>query len=294
VAPDRKINIHRPPGEMPEPPPPETNKIPDTPKTSESRLVSNVEAIDSRPRRNRFLHWSGFVLALISFLLLVNWMVLPETALKPQWFWLDIGISILSAFEFFTRSGFRWDPVKYVRGRFFDFVAIAPALLLIYYDVPFLWVWVWIILVARFVRAVDRLLGDGFFQRNTLAMVGAFEEEISDRVLLRLMERVEEDMERGKFGPALADSLTGNKEKVLERIRQEHPQQGLTYSLARITGADIALERIEERVYDSVVAVLGSNEIEKAVQEGIKSTFAVMKAEIAVKSWRQKLGIKRL
>jgi len=39
-------------------------------------------------------------------------------------------------------------------------------------------VWVWIILIARFARVVDRLLGDGFLRRKCLALVEGFEEEI--------------------------------------------------------------------------------------------------------------------
>lgn len=261
---------------------------------AESPLISQVEAIDKRPRRSPLLHRTGIILALISLLLLAAWMAQPQEVLPRGWLWIDIGISALSALEFVTRSGLRWNPAGYVRTHIFEFVAIAPALVLIQYSVPYEPVWLWIILIARGARFINRLLGDGFVQRNALALVGAIEEEITDRVLLRLMARIQTDLERGKFGNALAESLARNKEKVLARIRAEHPREGLTASLARLTGLDTALENVEDRVYDSIVKVLATDEIENAVTEGVSSTFSTMRREIAVKSWRQKLGIRRL
>jgi len=77
------------------------------------------------------------------------------------WVVVDIGIGIISLIEFFTRSGFRWDSGAYLRSHFFDFVAIVPALFLVNHGVAGELVWVWIILVARFIRVIDRLGGMG-------------------------------------------------------------------------------------------------------------------------------------
>jgi hypothetical protein len=53
-----------------------------------------------------------------------------------------------------------------------------------------------------------------------------------------------------------------------------------------VTGLEAAMERIEERVFDSIVAVMAADEIEDALSQGIESTFTVMRREIAVKTWR--------
>jgi len=193
--------------------------------------------------------------------------------------------------EFGTRSGLRWNPVGYVLSRFFDFVAMVPALVLVYFNVPLADIWVWIILSARAIRAIDRLLGDGFFRRNALALVEGIEEEITDRVLLRMIVRIQEDLYHGSFAHALADVLWRNKASVLERIRASHPKNGVAGSLARIAGLDVVLERAEEQTFDAIVGIVDSPEIDKAVREAVDSAFVVLKKEIAVKSWRQKLGI---
>jgi hypothetical protein len=255
--------------------------------------IARLKSLDSRPRRHPVLHWLGFGLALLSLLLLVGWMTQPPHTMSLRWLWVDIGIGVFSALEFFTRSGFRWNPAGYIFSRFFDFIAIVPALVLIYYSVPGEPVWIWIILAARIARFIDRLLGDGFVERNSTALIGAFEEEITDRVMLRLMSRIEADFERGKFGNALAESLIQNKRDVLNRVRAQYPQEGLALNLARLVGLEDALERFEERVFDSIVTVLASDEIERSVREGIKSTFSVMRKEIRQKEWKKQIGIRR-
>jgi len=249
--------------------------------------------IDTRPHRPPLLHWAAFVLSVISLALLAIWMAEPMESVPPVWLWLDIGLGVFFAVEFLTRSGFRWDPPGYLRSRVFDFVAIIPALVLVHFGVILEGLWIWLILIARVIRLADRLLGDGFVQRNFFALLEGFEEEITDRVLLRIMARIQVDLYRGKFGHGVADALDRHKPSVLRRIREEHPSQGVGAGLARIVGLEKALERAEERTYDAVVDVLKSPEMDNAIREAVDSTFSVMRDEIKVKSWRQKLGVRR-
>jgi hypothetical protein len=224
--------------------------------------------------------------------ILVGWVLSRETAMQPIWFWLDASIAMLFIIEFFTRSGLRWNPLSYMASRFFDFVAMVPALVLVHFNVPFVEVWIWVVLSARAIRAIDRLLGDGFFQRNALALVEGIEEEITDRVLLRIIARVQEQLYQGSFAHALAVVLWRNKASVLERIRAAHPKDGLAASVARIAGLDVALERAEEQTFDAIVGIVDSPEVDKAVREAVDSAFVVLKKEIGVKSWPQRIGIK--
>jgi len=123
--------------------------------------------------------------------------------------------------------------------------------------------------------------------------VEGFEEEITDRVLKRIIARVQGDMDRAGFSHGVAEAFIRNKDAVLQRVRSITPRQGLLPELAHIVGLDTALERGEERAYDAIVEVVNSEEVDKAVRDVVNSSFSNMLNEMGKKSWRQHLGIRR-
>jgi len=264
------------------------NKIADEAASLEARL----KELESRPRRNHLLHWSAFVIALVSLIILSFWVFSGRGPVPAVWIAVDIGIGVISLIEFFTRSGFRWDRGSYLASHFFDFVAIIPALALVNHGFVIQMVWVWIILVARFIRVIDRLGGDGFVQRNIWGLVEGFEEEITDRVLQRIIIRVQADMDRANFSHGVAEAFRKNKSSVLGRVRAATPHDGVVPSLAHIVGLDAALERAEERTYDAVVEIIDSEEVDHAVRDVVNSVFSRMNNELGEKSWKQNIGIR--
>jgi len=255
-------------------------------------LEARIEELESRPRRNHILHWAAFFLSLISLILLAVWVFSSRGTVPTPWIVFDIGLGAVSAIEFFTRSGFQWDKGGYVRSRFFDFVAIVPALALVNHGLGLEIVWVWIILFARFIRAIDRLLGDGFVQRNIWALLEGFEEELTDRVLQRIILRVQADMDRAHFTHTIAAAFVRNKSSVLSRVRAATPKDGIGPGLAHIVGLDKALERAEERTYDAVVEIIDSEEIDTALRDVLNSVFSRMHSELGEKSWKKNIGIR--
>jgi hypothetical protein len=220
------------------------------------------------------------------------WVFSSHGPVPTAWVIFDIGLGIVTVVEFFTRSGFKWSRGAYLATHFFDFVAIIPALALVNHGIAIQLVWVWIILVARFVRAIDRLGGDGFVQRNIWALLEGFEESITDRVLQRIVARVQADMDRAHFTHGVAEAFVKNKSAVLQRVRAATPRDGLVPSLAHIVGLDAALERAEERTYDAVVQIIDSEEVDRAVRDVVNSVFNRMSHELGDKSWKQNIGIR--
>ncbi len=253
---------------------------------------SRLRDIYNRPHRSPLLHWLALVLSLASLALLVWWLVAPPERVPAAWLWADVALSIFFVGEFVTRSGFQWDRGGYSRTHFFDFLAMVPVLVLAYFQVPFAIIGIWLVLIMRIIRVVDRLLGDGFIQRNFFALIDGIEEEISDRVILRTMSRLQADLSRGKFGHELAAALERHKGPILERIRKEHPKEGIAVSVARLTGLDKRLERAEEQIFLSIIEFLRSSELDKAAHEAIESTFAAIQEEVKMKSWKQNLGFR--
>jgi hypothetical protein len=243
------------------------------------------------PKRSRLLHWGAFAGSALSFWLLA--IVLLDG--KPPAAWaiqLDLVLSAAAAAEFFTRSGLRWDWKRYVLSRFFDFLAMVPALALLGQGLPYEAWWIWLVLAARGARTIDRVLGDGFVQRHALALVEAFEEELTDRVMLRLLNRVEAALAEGRFGESVAQSLRDNKADILTRVREQHPRTGAAAKLANIVGLDEALNQAEERAYDAFVEVAGSREVDRALRDIVAETFANMRMEVTDKKWRRKVGLR--
>jgi hypothetical protein len=255
-------------------------------------IEARLEELESRPRRNPVLHWIAFVVSLFSLLLLSAWVFSSRGPVPTMWVVFDIGLGVASVIEFFTRSGFKWNHGSYLATRFFEFMAIIPALALVNHGIAIQSVWVWIILVARFGRTIDRLLGDGFIRRNVWALLEGFEETITDTVLQRIVARVQADMDRAHFTHGIAEAFVKNKSTVLQRVRAATPKDGLMPSLAHIVGLDKALERAEERTYDAVVQIIDSEEVDHAVRDVINSVFSRMTSELGEKSWRHKLGIR--
>jgi hypothetical protein len=258
---------------------------------SNSSIAARLELLESLPHRSKALHWSAFAVSLMSLILLTTWVFSSRGPLPSAWIWIDIGLGVAFAIEFFTRSGFRWTRVTYLRTHFFDFVAIIPALALVHHGFALENVWVWIILIARAARVIDRFLGDGFVSRIIWALVEGFEEEITDRVLEKLIARIQADMFRAGFSHGIAATLADNTASVWQRVRAATPHTGLVPNLAHIVKLDAALERAEESTYDAVVGIVNSDEVERAVRDAVNSSFSRMLNEIGKKSWKQHLGL---
>jgi hypothetical protein len=256
-------------------------------------IAARLDALESLPRRNATLHWAAFTLSLLSLILLLTWTLGPRASVPNGWVYLDLGLAIVFAVDFLTRSGLRWDRARYLRTHFFDFVAIVPALAFVHHGFVAEGVGLWLIVVARGVRVVDRFLGDGFVQRNALAVLDGFEEEITDRVLGRIIARIQRDMDQAGFSHGVAEALIRSKPAVLKRLRAATPRGGLVPGLAHLVGLDAALERAEERTYDAIVDIIDSEEVDSAVRDAVSSSFSRMIAELGRKSWRSHLGIRR-
>jgi hypothetical protein len=78
-------------------------------------------------------------------------------------------------------------------------------------------------LVARSIHALDRILGDGFLEHNFFGLLEGLETEITDKVVLRITEMVQNDLVSGKIGYSSAKLLENNRDNVLHRVRTEYP-----------------------------------------------------------------------
>ena len=74
-------------------------------------IEERLEELESLPHRNPILHWAAFILSLFSLMILATWVFSSRGPVPIGWVLVDIGLGVILAVEFFTRSGFRWDGV---------------------------------------------------------------------------------------------------------------------------------------------------------------------------------------
>lgn len=260
-------------------------------------MAAQAEAAHEGPppdamRRSRILHWAAVIGAGLSLWLLIDFLDGPPGPPPSDVVLWELLLSAAFAAEFFTRTGLHWNWKRYLLSHFFDWFAIIPALWFVGQGLSYEGALLWLVLLARVIRVVDRVLGDGFVRRNVLALINAFEEEITDRVLLRILDRVEAALHAGRFGEAVAEALQRNRDPVLARVRAAHPKEGLAAKVAEVSGLEEALAEAEANAYDAVVEVAGSAEVDRALRDVVKDSFDNMRADIGKKEWKKNLGFR--
>ena len=80
---------------------------------------------------------------------------------------------------------------------------------------------------------------------------------------------------------------------MLNRIRAEHPHDSIGADIAHLIGIEAAITRAEGRIYDSMVDVLKSPEVDRVIRANLDAIFAGLRAEIGKKDWKKHLGIPR-
>lgn len=242
--------------------------------------------------RPRWIHWLAWAAAVASLAALA-YALTRRAADVPLWLaQADLWLSVALAVEFFTRPGLRQEKLRYVGWRWFDFLAMAPVVFLAAW-VPLHAMVVWAVVLARVARVIDRTFGDGFVKRHVLALVGAIEEEISDRVLGKILGRVEGELKRARFGEAASEALARRKKAFLDRIYEEQKPEGAAASrILGMTGLQSAVERFEERIFDAVVKVVGSRETDQLIVELIGASLGEAREELERRSWRSEIGLR--
>lgn len=238
--------------------------------------------------RSRTLHWLAWGGALISMAIAAIWMwTAPSANLLTLIQGVDVALALLFAAEFFTRTGWQKSRLTYVKWRWFDFVAIVPITALGPLSVPAIF---WVVFVCRAIRLVDRTLGDGFVQRKVIGLASIAEEEISDRVLVKMLARWERELETANFGTAMAQALSRNKEAVLQRVYAEQLQDGTFAKIAHFSGLQSTLEKEERRLFSAVIVMVGSREVDSAIRDVIASSLRRTREQFSARDWRRNLA----
>ncbi len=246
--------------------------------------LSRLEALAGRPRRPAPLHLGALVISALLLGLLIAWLAIGRGDVSPVWALAEGAACLLALTEFLTRSGLRWEHRRgYVLTHIFDFVAIMPALVLGLYHIPLDALWFWAILLARATRLLDRLLGDGFLELKLARYLDRAEERVTDRVLLRLLDGVERGLDGGRLGHAVGAALAEHRPDILSRVRAERPSFGAN-RWAQLVGLEELVRSAEERAFDTVMQVVDSPEVDRAVRDALVAALGDLRGGIGKKA----------
>lgn len=240
-------------------------------------------------KRSPLLHWGAWLLAVAALAVqLVAMFARPEADTAWRLAFVDIALTAVFMLEFFTRSGWRKARARYLAWRWFDFIAMVPAGLGVVQGWP-MWT-LWFILGCRVIRAVDRTLGDGFVQKQVLVIFSAFEEEITDRVADRVLLRWQAEVANSDFGHTAAAALMQNREPILRRVYEVQLKSGTLGKIVQMTGMRGNIEREEALLFDEIVAIMGSPEVDKAIRDIVAASFLAVRTDLGTKMWKGQLG----
>ncbi len=169
------------------------------------------------------LDWVLFVLAIISLCLLlwdsffhVNHDALMIIRLT------DYIVSIIFAAEFF----FHWHEngwtKRYLIRNWYAVLGMIPA------SAPFMQPYPWlraILILARFGRAIDRILGEGFTFRLLDRVQSRVVNAVSGAITIAMIDRVADVLAKGTYTENIAEALTKNesflRQMVLEKLKSD-------------------------------------------------------------------------
>ena len=251
-------------------------------------LQSLPAALASTGRRAAWIHWTALAAALVSVLVAVVWKWgEPGSGFAIALQSIDVALAIFFGVELFTRSGFRKNGISYLEWRWFDYIAILPVIALGSLAVSIAF---WPVLICRAIRLADRTFGDRFVQRNALMVVSIVEEEISDRILDKILTRWDDELQRANFGTAMSIALARNKEAVLQRVFAEQLQEGAFSKIAHYTGLQATLEKEERRLFGALIEMVGSPEVDKAIRDVIGASLARAREHLNDRDWKRRVG----
>ncbi len=194
-------------------------------ETESGKIHINQE--NTRLLKGSVLDWILFVLAIVSLGLLLwdSFFHVSHEALVIIRF-TDYTVSLIFAAEFFYHWYENGWSKRYLVRNWYAVLGMIPA------SAPFMQPYPWlraILILARFGRAIDRILGEGFTFRLLDRLQSRVVNAISGAVTIAMIDRVAEVLEKGTYTENLAKAMEENevilREMVLEKLKSD-PQTG--------------------------------------------------------------------
>lgn len=226
-------------------------------------------------------------LAIVSVLILAYEQVYdPAPEQQRLIIYIDLGIVAIFAIEFIVRLTKAHDKLGYVKSHWYDLVGMIPVSHPLFRGFRLARLVRLFVLTSRFVRATNRSFGEAFVE----TLVGRYKDivvdGISDRIVLRLLDETEAVLTRGAYGTAAARALDANRDQLVEKINAQLKKDRATRLLMGVPGMERMLQGVQERTITTVVATLGSQEMNETILSVIREILGDLRRATERKEWR--------
>jgi voltage-gated potassium channel len=177
--------------------------------------------------KGRTLDWILFALAIISLGLLLwqNFFHVSREALMVIRL-TDYSVCAIFAAEFFLRWNEDGWTLRYLARNWYAVLGMIPISASIMHPYPWLR---GVLILARFGRAIDRILGEGFTFRLVDRVQSKVVNAVSGIVTIAIIDRVADVLEKGTYTENIARALAQDegvlRQMVLEKLKSD-PQTG--------------------------------------------------------------------
>jgi hypothetical protein len=226
-------------------------------------------------------------LALVSLgLLLYEEVYDPGAEATRRIIIIDLVIVAIFAVEFLWRMFRAPTKMGYVKSHWYDLLGMVPVSHPLFRSFRLARILRLVVLTSRFVRATNRSFGEAIVERTVGRYKEIIIEEISDRIILRVLDETERVLTAGAYGSSTARALHANRDALMARINDQLKEDRATRWAMHVPGMERVLDAVQERTINSVIATLGSEEVNETIVSVLREIMGDLRREVAKKEWK--------
>jgi hypothetical protein len=228
--------------------------------------------------KGRPIDWLLFGLAMVSLGLLV-WQNVAHVT-RDQLILIrltDYSVCTIFAGEFFWRWHLDAWTLRYLSRNWYAFLGMIPVSAGILHTHPW---WRLLFILARFGRAIDRILGEGF----TYRLVNRFKDyvinAVSGIVTITVLNRVEDVLVKGTYTRNIARALAENEEHLREMVLDKLKADPQTRRLAWLPYHDAIVQSVVSAVLRVTENILNDPRTDELVADMLRENLAQLREAV--------------
>jgi hypothetical protein len=230
--------------------------------------------------KGRALDWILFALAIISLCLLL-WQNFTHVSREELIIirLTDYSVCAIFAIEFFLRWSENGWTLRYLGRNWYAILGMIPISASIMHPYPWLRA---LLILARFGRAIDRVLGEGFTFRLIDRVQSKVVNAVSGVVTIAMLDRVADVLAKGKYTENIAQALSKDegilRQMVLQKLKED-PQTG---RLSWLPYHDEIAENVITTVLRVTESILKAPRTDELVADMLRVNLEQIRAAIKV------------
>lgn len=227
--------------------------------------------------------WTNFVLLGLA-LASTGWLIWPLmfNVTDEQMLWIriiDSSVCLLFALEFighWRQAGWGW---SYLGRNWYAFIAMTPVAHPVIIANPWLSL---LLVVARIGRALDCILGKGFFYRLLTRTKNTVLTSLSGLVTVLVLDEVANVLNKGTYTQNISRALLENQHDLREMIMEKLREDPQTRKLTRLPYYDVIVEGVIDAVLRVTENVLNDARTDELVADILRENIQQLKAAVQV------------